>query len=452
MPLRPTKVRYAALSWLIFAAALAYLSRNAVGVAESTIRAEFDLTKSQTGWFMGTFFWSYALLQIPAGLFGQRVGTRVSLSIFALLWAGAAMMLGFSPVFWMLIAAQFVMGLAQAGAFPAATHSISKWMPLNQRSLSCGLLASGMQVGGIAAALLTGTLMAGGWGWSEFVVPWIEWTCPEFTASPMVWRWVFVLFAVPSIIWAAGFYVRFRDDPQADSRVNFGELERIRAGVKPEPSGVLPGPTPWGRALRSSTLWLLCLQQFCRASGAIFFATWFPTFLQETRGVEIAKSGYLQALMFGAIFIGSIGGGALLDLVWKRTKSLRASRSGVGAVCLGLTSALILGAFLVESLPMAIGLLGASAFLAALAGPSAYSAAIDISGRYTPPFFRDDEHGGQHRRRSDAHCARDALRLARQLEPSADSVRRDLSDRRALLAVHQSGQKDCLDGLYLGQN
>src|SRR5262245_57362102 len=66
-----TNVRYRVLAWLTMAAGLAYLCRNAVGVAESAIRGELGLTLEQSGWFMGAFFWSYALFQVPSGWFAE---------------------------------------------------------------------------------------------------------------------------------------------------------------------------------------------------------------------------------------------------------------------------------------------------------------------------------------------------------------------------------------------
>lgn len=383
--MRPTRIRYRAVSWLTLAAILAYLVRNVAGVAESTIRAEFKLSELQTGWFMGMFFWSYALLQIPAGLFGQRFGTRIALGFYALLWALGAIVLGFSVAFWMLLAAQFMIGFAQAGAFPAATQAISKWMPLSQRSIACGFLAAGMQVGAIVAATLTGLFLAGGWGWDEFVVPLVGWTCPEFVADKIPWRWIYVIFAVPSLLFAAGFFLRFRDVPQAHSGVNVAELERIRE--EQQPVGESSEPTPWRAGIESATLWLLCGQQFFRAAGYAFFATWFPSFVQKSYGVDVKGSGFFQALIFAATLAGCLGGGWLVDFVWRRTRSLRASRSGVGVVCLGLTGMLILSAYFVPNLGSAIALLVAAAFLAALGGPCAYSTAIDISGRHVAPFF-----------------------------------------------------------------
>ena len=123
----PTWVRWRVLAWLTLAAALAYFCRNAVGVAESTIRDDLDLTLEQSGWFMGAFFWTYALFQVPGGWLAHRWGTRLALTLFALGWGIASILLGLSPVFWLLIAGQLLMGSAQAGIFPASCNSISHW-------------------------------------------------------------------------------------------------------------------------------------------------------------------------------------------------------------------------------------------------------------------------------------------------------------------------------------
>src|SRR5216117_2263129 len=86
---RPSVVRFAVLAWLCAAAALAYVSRNAIAVAESTVRGDLGLTKQQSGWLMSAFFFSYALCQIPMGQFGQRAGPRRALSLFATVWSVA---------------------------------------------------------------------------------------------------------------------------------------------------------------------------------------------------------------------------------------------------------------------------------------------------------------------------------------------------------------------------
>ncbi|MEZ6058895.1 MAG: MFS transporter [Planctomycetaceae bacterium] len=369
---RPTTVRYRTMAWLTVAAALAYLCRNAVGTAESTIRDALGLTLRQSGWFMGSFFWTYALLQIPGGWFAQRLGTRISLTVFALAWSMATFGIAAAPAFWLLIVAQLVMGFAQAGIFPASCNSVGYWMPFSQRSLACGLLAAGMQVGAIAAAALTGRLIA-----------------------PFGWRWVFAAFAAPGILWAMGFYIRFRDRPEQDPRVNDAERKLIASGQsesgRSDPASAETfedhSTGHWTALLTRPVIWLLCGQQACRAAGYMFFASWFPTFLQETRGVSTAESGYQQGLVLTGTLVGSILGGMLTDWVWRRSGSVRLSRSGVGAAAIAACAGLILAAWFVKDVNLAVALLAAGALFAALAGPCAYAATIDIGGRHVPQVF-----------------------------------------------------------------
>ena len=361
-----TTIRYRALSWLVIAAGLAYLCRNAVGVAESTIREDLGLTFEQSGAFMGAFFWTYALFQIPSGTFAQRLGSKVGIMVFALVWAVGTLAIGLSQAFWMLILAQLAMGVAQAGLFPASVNSINHWMPLAQRAIACGILAAGMQVGAVLSSNLGGRMM-----------------------DQIGWRWIFVLFALPSLAWAAGFYIRFINRPEHAPSVNKRELDLIRG----ESSGNEPAqaakaePFPWATIGKSPVVWFLCGQQICRAAGYMFFASWFPTFLQETRDISIKDSGYLQGLVLAGTLAGGILGGLVADWVWKKTKSLRISRGGLGALCLGACGLLILGAWFVTSLPVAITLLSLGALFAALAGPCAFSATIDIGGKHVPQVF-----------------------------------------------------------------
>lgn len=363
---RPSKIRYRVVFWLALASTLAYLCRNSVGVAESQLRAELGLTLQHSGWLMGAFFWTYALFQVPTGSFAQRFGSRNAMTFFAFLWGIAMLATAVSPLYGLLIVAQLCMGFAQAGYLPASTNSINYWMPMSQRSFACGLLSVGMQVGAISASLLTGYLL-----------------------GFMTWRWAFAIVSIPSLLWAIIFYIRFRDRPEQCAAVNAGELEKIydrppeQAVAKTE----VAGPTNWGEIAKHPVLWLICGQQVCRAAGYMFFASWFPTFLQQTRGVSIAESGVMQGTVFAGTLAGSLIGGMVADGIWRRTGNLRASRSGVGAIALGGCSLLILAGWFVEDARLAVGLLSLGALFAALAGPCMFATVIDISGSRVPQIF-----------------------------------------------------------------
>lgn len=344
--------------------AMAYLSRNAIGVAESTMRQDLGLSLEQSGWFMGAFFWTYAVLQLPSGWFSERVGTRLLLSASAVGWSLATLGIGLAPAFWLLVLAQFIMGAAQAGVLPASCSSIGHWMPVAQRTLSCGVLSSGMQAGAIVASALTALLTV-----------------------HFGWRWAFVAIAPLGILWSLYFYSRFRDQPSQSTFVNPSELAIILSDRDPIALNKIPARSLHAEAsamVRSPVVWWLCGQQICRAAGYMFFVSWLPTFLQITSGMSIEHSGYLQGIVLFAMAPGNILGGALTDLIWRHTGSLRLSRSGVATAALTLCSFSLLGAWFVQDVTVTVTFLALGGFFIALAGPSAFAAAIDVGGHRVP--------------------------------------------------------------------
>jgi ACS family glucarate transporter-like MFS transporter/ACS family D-galactonate transporter-like MFS transporter len=188
-------------------------------------------------------------------------------------------------------------------------------------------------------------------------------------------------------LWALGFLVRFRDDPKEVLPEDSSELALIQSGRDVEQPNAPNANGESGELLaiaNSPNMWWLCGQQICRAAGYMFFASWFPTFLQETRGVSVKESGYLQGVVLGGFLLGAIFGGMFTDWIWRRTGNLRTSRSGVGGASLSACAVLILGAWFVESSGVAVFLMAAGAFCAAFAGPCAFAAIIDISGSRVP--------------------------------------------------------------------
>ncbi len=74
--LRSTRVRWwiAGLMWL--AIAINYIDRTVLSAAAPRLITELDINPEMMGFIMAAFFWSYALLQIPAGWFADRFGQK----------------------------------------------------------------------------------------------------------------------------------------------------------------------------------------------------------------------------------------------------------------------------------------------------------------------------------------------------------------------------------------
>jgi sugar phosphate permease len=362
--------RYLVLCWLCTAATLAYVHRSAPAPAASAIQADLKLNPDQIGWMLAIFYWGYAVFQIPGGWLADRWGTRRLLSLIALIWTLATGALALATGFASLMLWRFLGGSAQAGIFSCATRTISHWFPTSERGITSGFLGGFMSVGGALGALATGLLL-----------PW------------MSWRWVLFVLAVPGLIWSVSFYAWFRDRPEERSR----PVEPVRGDAcsgyssdavqQSKPMKTAARSVAWAALVRAPPMWWLGGQQFFRAAGYIFYLSWFATFLQETRHVPEDQAAMLTSLPLWGVVVGSPLGGIVSDWVFSRTGSRRMARSGVAAVSMLGCALLIVLAYPVQSVWLAVLLISAGSFCSAIGGPCAYAATIDVGGNYVGTAF-----------------------------------------------------------------
>jgi len=350
----PSRTRFIVLAGICAGAALAYFVRNGVGPAESTIRAELGITKEHSGMLMSSFFWPYALCQIPAAMLAQRMGSRWALSLYGVLWslATAGLALGNLAV---MIGSRAFMGVAQAGLVPVGTTVMSRWFPRTAQASASGAFSGFMSVGSIVAAPLTAWLVVS-----------------------IGWRWMFVWYAVPGVLWAVWFAVWYRNRPSEHAAVN--DAERHLIGLDERNGTNEPGTVPWRLLISSPAMWFLCAQQFCRAAGYIFFASWFATYLQEARGVTIIGSGWLTTLPLLADVTGCMFGGVLSDAVLHWTSNQRLARQGLSAIALLMCAGLIFSAWFVAQPVMAVLVISAGMFCAATANPCLGATVMSLGG------------------------------------------------------------------------
>ena len=365
----PSRVRQVVITYLALAALLAYLCRNCLVVAESSLRAELGLTEDQMGFILGpAFFWAYALAQIPTATIGERFGSRRCMPIFSIASSIATATLGWASGMGLLVASRVAGGIAQGGLFPCAIRTVSLWVPQRNRAMASGILAAAMSIGGALGAGLTG------------------WLLQYLPATS-----IFTLFAVPGIIWAIAFFGWFRERPDQHPRVNAAELSLINQppiDAKSRPTAEpLPAGKMWGLMLTSPAAWLICGQQFFRAAGYAFFTSWFATYLMESRGVTTAQSGMLTALPLLASVAGAMIGGGISDTILRLTQSLAWARKGVAAACLAICAGLVFAAFFVADPTIAVLVISCGALLAAASGPSSYSITMDMGGGNVATMF-----------------------------------------------------------------
>jgi MFS family permease len=273
--------------------------------------------------------------------------------------AAATAAVGFSTSRLELTAAWFAAGICIAGIFPCCVQSIVRWFPAEQRAFPSGALGSAMSLGGAVSTALTGWLL-------------------EYGSALGVtsWRYIFGWYGLPGLVWAATFPWWFQE-------------RQTSAEISPEATPAEVAES----AIHSDAWWTdprtvaVCAQQFLRAAGYIFYATWFPTYLRETRGVSLAAAGLLTSAPLLAVVLGGAVGGWCIDQIERVTRSRRISRQAVGIVSHALCGGCVLAAYAVESAVLAVALIAAGSLVFALGSASAYAITMDLGGKHVATLF-----------------------------------------------------------------
>lgn len=302
-----TYSRLVTLALLVGMAVLLYLTRFAPSPATDQMTHDLGVTREQFGRAVASFFFAYALLQIPAGLLLDFWSVRWPLAIFVLGWSIATGLMSLVDGLVGITLCRIALGVTQAGAYPAAAAAIGRWFPKEERARANSSVATGGRAGGLIALALTPVLMAALGGW----------------------RIAFALYAVLGIFWAIAFVLWYRDSPERHPFCGPAEAKRILAGRDEAPASSIT----WAALLTNRNVWLLAAINFLLNVGWIFLVTWMPTYLNDrfpdeltaTFGSRDVASGALTAFTAIAGMAGNLGGGFLADfllprigLVWSR--------------------------------------------------------------------------------------------------------------------------------------
>lgn len=394
-PAHLTKARYKVLLWLCLGALLAYVHRNSISVVEKPMRTELGLDEEEMGVVLAAFSFTYALLQVPAGWIGNVWGTRRSMFLYSGIWTMSTGMMMYVAGLPSLVASRFGIGVGQAGLFPCVTNSIRNWFNPSQWGMANGCVGCFMQVGGVGGVLVSGWLV-----------------------DRIGWRNLFLLYSIPGLVWTVWFYLWFRDRPEQHGGVGPQELALIRGRGParntsdplssayegaPTVDASLPSrdiqeesavteinprqPTPWLRILTSVPLYWLCAQQFFRAAGYTFFATWFGTFLRNTPGIDSKMVGILNSMPLIGAGLGGLVGGTVSDRLLSATGSRRVARQGISIASTLVCGILIVPAYFSSNLWISVLFISLGAFCASLAGPAAYTCSMELGGKYTATVF-----------------------------------------------------------------
>lgn len=300
------KRRWSVVSLLFAASLINYLDRAAISFALPLISRDFRLTAQSKGLLLSSFFWSYALMQVPIGWCADRFNLRWLYAGAFTIWSLAQGLTGLANSLGALLAFRILLGVGESIYLPGGTKIVSLLFVPKERGLPSGLFDFGTRTGLVLEGIL---------------VPWL--------LLHFGWRRTFLILGFTALLWVAPWFRVFPGRMQAaDTDVAATESES-RFGA---------------RTFLNRNLLGICLGFFCFDYYWYVLVTWLPDYLVNVRQLSIVQAGFYASIAFFTFGVAEPMGGWIADALIRRGSDETVMRKGI------VTIAFFLGLFLVAAM------------------------------------------------------------------------------------------------------
>jgi ACS family hexuronate transporter-like MFS transporter len=315
--------------WIIvlvfLAAVLNYVDRQTLSALAPTIQADLQMDDRDYANIVNIFLLAYTIAYLVSGKLVDRLGTRAGTAVFVVWWSLANMATAWVQGMRSMGSCRFLLGLGEAGIWPAASKAVSEWFPARQRALAIGFYTMGATIGATLAPYVVIPLAKFDYASN---LPWAEGLFGHGTG----WRVAFLITGMAGVIWLVPWLMLYRK-PRESAFVTAEELALIEEGEAV--SGVQEKAWTWGQVLSFRPVWLLLLGRLLTDPVWYFYQFWFAKYLSSDRGLD---QGALTItwIVYAAAGVGSLAGGWLSGLLVKGGKSPAASRLWImlGCACI----------------------------------------------------------------------------------------------------------------------
>ena len=325
-PAKTTHVRWVICALLFFASAINYIDRQVIGILKPTLQEQFHFDERAYAAIVFSFQAAYAVGLLLAGRVMDRIGVRWGFALAVIIWSVGAMVHALADWFpWLQLPtvsidppaivllggatagfalARVVLGLGEAGNFPAAIKTVADWFPKKERALATGIFNSGTNIGALVTPLL---------------VPWI--------ALRWGWQWAFIFTGLLGFAWVV-WWLKSYHAPEDHPKVSPAELALIRSDP-PESTAKIP----WRNLFPHRQTWAFALGKFMTDPIWWLYLFWVPDFLKRNHGLDLKTMGLPLVVIYLVADVGSIGGGWISSRLIKRGWTVNRSRKTAMLIC-----------------------------------------------------------------------------------------------------------------------
>src|ERR1700743_1780216 len=235
---KPTGVRWNIFLLMLLMISINYIDRASLSVAMPLISKEFNLDPAMQGLILSSFFWTYALMQIPGGMLADRFKPRIVIAAATFFWGGFQAIAAVATSWPMLMLTRLGLGASEAPIYPAGGKLNGIWMTQHERGRGGTLLDGGAPLGAALGSIV------------------IAWLIAAFNS----WRMAFVIAGVGTMLCGLWAWYYIRNSPRQHPSVNEAEARYIEQAHALEDAGHAPSQSSsWIAYFRYRSTWCMCL-------------------------------------------------------------------------------------------------------------------------------------------------------------------------------------------------
>jgi MFS transporter, ACS family, D-galactonate transporter len=316
-----------ARSWLVVTAlavaiSVAYVDRVLLSVATPSIIREMGLDASLAGVLLAAFFWSYTLMQMPAGWLLDRFGTRNVMAFAYAFWSLSCLLVGFSTSFAGLVLCRLGLGAGEAPAYPAGYRLTSIAFTEKNRAMASAVYSEGSKIGPAIGAPLAAWLI-----------------------TTVGWREMFLVVAATSLVWIVPWVLL---TPSSSREVGH--------------SAERPAIREWLALLSVREIWGAAVGYFGYLYVFYVYVTWLPGYLILERHFSVLKAGWYASIPFVIQLVCGLAG------AWASDRYIEKGYSATVVRKVGIGVGLLVGLAIVPAGFVSSGELAMVCFAISLAG------------------------------------------------------------------------------------
>jgi len=297
-----------------WATVINYLDRQTLSVAAPVLREQFHMSNVDYSRVVFGFLLAYTIMNGVSGPLIDWLGTRVGYALCIAWWSAAAVLHAVARGALSLGAFRFLLGMGEAGNWPAGVKVVSEWFPPQERAMACGVFNSGSSVGAILAPPIVAYILL-----------------------TMGWRAAFVAVGICGFVWLLFWWPIYRT-PTTTEAVSVEARSTI----------------PVLRLIRIRFVWAFLLAKIFMDPVWYFYIFWFPEYLKTARHFDMASIGKYAWIPFAVAGVGNFAGGAVSSLLLKRGVSITNTRKAAVTFFAALMTSAI-PAVLVNNVWVSIG-------------------------------------------------------------------------------------------------